>query len=64
MRFLHDHATDLIKGLASSTVSVFALISSFQQELEAWLRITSLFIAIFVSLLTAVSLIRSLNKPK
>lgn len=64
MRFLQDHAADFLKGLASSVISVFALVSSFQQELEAWLRITSLMLAIVVSLLTAVSIVRSLNKPK
>ena len=63
MKILHDHAADILKAMFSATFSMFAVISSFQEQLESWLRITSLLAAIAVSVVTVISIVRKSRKP-
>lgn len=63
MKLLHEHAADISKALVSTGISAVAVISSFQEQLESWLRICSLVGAIIVSVLTVVSIVRKARKP-
>ena len=51
-------------GLAGSTVSWAAVITGNQQQLEYYLRVSSLVGALIVSVLTAWTLIRKLRRSR
>lgn len=62
MRFLIDHSGDLAKGVGSACFSGLAVLTSLQQEVEFAFRIISLALAIIVSVLTIISIIKKWNK--
>lgn len=61
--FLEDHSAQLIKGSVGMSATLGSVGVSTIQEVELWLRITSLCIGIIVGLLTAWSIFRK-NKDK
>jgi len=61
--FLEDHSAQLIKGSVGMSATLGSVGVSTIQEIELWLRISSLCIGIIVGLLTTWSIIRK-NKDK
>jgi hypothetical protein len=57
-----EHGMLAVKGIAGGMINMFGFIASFQQELEAWLRITSLVVGIAVGVLTFISIWRKMRK--
>lgn len=61
--FFEDHSTQLLKGSVGMSATIGSVGVSSIQEVELWLRISSLCIGILVGLLTTWSIIRK-NKDK
>ena len=61
--FLEDHSAQLIKGSVGMSATLGSVGVSTIQEVELWLRISSLCIGIIVGLLTAWSIFKK-NKDK
>ena len=60
---MHDETlATLSKGLAGTVVPFLAVLTSFQQELDYWLRIASLCIGIAVGLASFISIVT--KRPK
>lgn len=52
----------MLRGFTGVVAPILAIVTSFQTELEWWLRVTALVAGICVSLLSVVSLIKNLRK--
>lgn len=50
--------TDLVKGILGGSVTMASWLTSHLPDIEAWLRITSLFVGIGVGIATIVSIRR------
>ena len=57
-----EHHHTLAKGALGAGANLLGVITSFQQELEWWLRITSLGVGVLVGILTAWSIIRKARR--
>ena len=57
---MNDHNSHtLINGLVGTASSCFAVISTFQEQLEWWVRIGAGFLGLLIGLITLVNLIRN-----
>lgn len=54
----HDSLHDLAQGSAGTATAMLAVVTSLQQQVEFWLRISSLLVGIAVGLATLWSLLR------
>jgi uncharacterized membrane protein len=54
----HDHSGEICKGILAVCINAIAVITSTMENLEYWLRITSLGIGIVVGALTIISIVR------
>lgn len=61
--FFEDHSAQLIKGSVGMSATLGSVGVSTIQEIELWLRISSLCIGIIVGLLTAWSIFKK-NRDK
>jgi hypothetical protein len=61
--FTEEHAAQLLKGSVGITATMGSVGVSTIQEVEVWLRISSLCVGILVGLLTAWSIFKK-NKDK
>ncbi len=52
----------ILRGFTGVVAPMIAIVTSFQTELEWWLRVAALLSGIFVSVLSIVSLIKNLRK--
>jgi hypothetical protein len=59
-----DHGTDLLKGAVGIMASVLSVLTSFQENVEYYMRVGALAAGMLVSALTAVSIIRGWNKKQ
>lgn len=57
-----DANASMLRGFTGVVAPILAIVTSFQTELEWWLRVTALVAGICVSLLSVVSLIKNLRK--
>lgn len=57
-----DANASMLRGFTGVVAPILAIVTSFQAELEWWLRVTALVAGICVSLLSVVSLIKNLRK--
>lgn len=62
MKMMEEHHHTLAKGAVGIGANLLGVITSFQQELEWWLRISSLAVGLVVGLLTAWSIIRKARR--
>jgi hypothetical protein len=61
--FIEDHSAQLLKGSVGMSATLGSVGVSTIQEVELWLRISSLCVGILVGLLTAWSIFKK-NKDK
>jgi len=59
-----DHGIDLLKGGVGIMASVLSVLTSFQENVEYYMRVGALAAGMLVSALTAVSIIRGWNKKQ
>jgi hypothetical protein len=52
----------MLRGFTGVVAPILAIVTSFQTELEWWLRVTALIAGICVSMLSIVSLIKNIRK--
>jgi hypothetical protein len=57
-----DANASMLRGFTGVVAPILAIVTSFQTELEWWLRVTALVAGILVSLLSIASLIKNLRK--
>jgi hypothetical protein len=57
-----DANASMLRGFTGVVAPILAIVTSFQTELEWWLRVTALVAGILVSLLSIVSLLKNLRK--
>lgn len=60
---LDECCTIVLKGIVGIGAPVLAVLTSFQEQLEHWMRVATLGAGFLVSVMTLVSLIRNWNKP-
>ena len=59
---MHDHGSELVKGLLGVGSTMLGVLTSLQESVEYLLRCTSLFIGMTVGVLTAISIVRGWRK--
>lgn len=58
-----DHAGILLRGIVGAGSTALGVVTSFQEQLEWWLRVTSLGLGILVAIVTLHSLLKGYRKP-
>ncbi len=62
-KIMNDHATDIMRNVLQWGIVTVATITSAQQEIEWWLRVSSLVLAIIASCYTIWSIHRKNKQP-
>ena len=61
---MHDHGCELLKGLVGVMASTLSVLTSFQENIEHYMRVGALGLGMIVSSVTIVSIVRGWKKRK
>lgn len=59
-----DHGTEMLKGAVGVMASVLSVLTSFQENVEFYMRLGALTCGMIVSAATFVSIVRGWNKKR